>query len=262
MHGLSREESENDQSVRHCNVAPNSTTSKRTMVKKTSSSSTVPDSVKEQLEEAQAENARLRQGIARIQDKLMEIVSVKEEESKILARTIQYVVEKSREPAGKTKPLSVEVRDSRRVDDHTEYLIKVKYFSAAAGHFTSKRFSEFQELHQRVLRAAEIAARPEATCGLFSSCAAAPDQVNLLILRTLRATHFPSKRILLSKFDPALIEERKEDLESYLNHLLDVGKKSGRGSQLRAIISDWIGLHREDEDTAWSDERTRPLIQS
>ena len=218
----------------------------------------------EKLIALEEENIRLRDALKGLKTLMANQAQLVVSSAAIVEGAKKYVHEKALS-AQKLTPqqrrygsaVTVKIVGAEIVGNHVEYKLEVR-FGDEGGHTVQKRFSEFLGLRQRVLIAAENAARSEATCSLFWGYGA--DEVNIQTLKLLRDISLPKKR-WFSNLEDSVIEERKESLQDFLDAVMKACKRAGRGAEVRSVVSDWLGIHRNDEDSVWCDDRIKPLAE-
>jgi len=219
----------------------------------------------ERVRQLELENVRLREALKQLKRLITNQVQLVTNNAVIVEGAKKYVSEKALS-AQKLTPKkrygsAIEVKilgwEIQEDEKFAEYKIEVK-FGDDIGHVACRRFSEFLALRQRLLNVAEAASRSESSCSFFYS--QNPDEINLRTLTQLRAASFPQKR-WFSNLNENVLNERVEVLQEFLKHVLRTLKRAGRGSLVRSVMSDWLGIHRRDEDAVWCDDRIKPLVE-
>lgn len=153
-------------------------------------------------------------------------------------------------------PLVVKVLGHFRLGDHYEYQIEVRFGESGGGHLLSKRFSEFLLLRSAAIEL--VGTTPTTTAA--AATAAGPRHVNHHVLHLLQSSPFPKRTWFACRDEPTLAS-RASQLHEFLQHAVDAGRRAGRGSPVRELISDWLGVSCGDQDLVWCDERIRPLLE-
>ncbi|KAH9254872.1 hypothetical protein BASA81_007122 [Batrachochytrium salamandrivorans] len=152
-------------------------------------------------------------------------------------------------------PLTVKVLGHFRLGDHYEYQIEVRFGESGGGHLISKRFSEFLLLRSAAIELVGPVTTPTTT----TTSGQIPKHVNHHVLHLLQSSPFPKRTWFVCRDEPTLAS-RTRQLHEFLQHAVDAGRRAGRGSPVRELISDWLGVSFGDQDLVWCDERIRPLL--
>lgn len=154
-------------------------------------------------------------------------------------------------------PLTVSVTGFTRLDDHIEYEVQVRFGdSTAAGHQTTRRFSEFYSLRQRVLG---LAKQQQHAADQHSS--SRWERNDDTVLHLLSTCAFPARTMFDCSRNHNVLHERVVGLQAFITKAVEAGRRAGRGSRIRAAISEWLDIASQDEDLVWCDERIRPLME-
>ena len=216
----------------------------------------VPDA--EKYKALEQENIRLREALKQLKGLMANQSQLVVNSAVIVEGAKKYVMEKTVQTPKVTiqrrNPLSVKVLSWETVEDHVEYTLEVQ-LGNESGHTITKRYTEFLGLRQKLLTAAEMAARPESCFFFWNSNV---DELSALTLQSLRNAVLP-KKVWFGNFNENTLSGRSEALQTFLDDVLKACKRAGRGAEVRSIVSDWIGIQKMDEDNVWCDDRIKPL---
>jgi len=204
-------------------------------------------------EENKALKAQLAQNHTLLEQKnavLKEIKDLDSQKRQELAATVSALT-RAGSPSirfmASQRPMTVSI-SSTVLADCVKYTLTVSHNGLVEPYcLIGRSYSDFRSFRQVLLQAAYMDAAPHLS--IFPFCTDS-DAIETQTLTRLTNLSFPPKR-LFGNMMKDVIEARRADLETYLQEVVQICRLASRGSSVRRVVTAWIEITAELEDSAW-----------